>query len=173
MRIDVSSANFTAKSHFQPPLRCPPLRPPEVRGFEKGLAEGGLATNSAQNTAKIAPQKRVLLLIRGTQEKRCGKGLNLCSGMDFLGPIPSVHQPLFKCPESVPGVSRSVREGTLFGHSGARGPKGRVDTLSDTRSDTPRFRGHSRGHSGDTSGPRNSCSRPGASQFKMFPFRAS
>ena len=38
--------------------------------------------------------------------------------------------------------------GTLFGHSGARGPKGLGDTPSDTPSgapsDTPHFRGHSR-----------------------------
>ena len=73
------------------------------------------------------------------------------------------------CPESVPGVSKRCPGhsgdtlGTLFGHSGARGPKGPGDTPSDTPSDTPHFRGHSRGHSGDTSGPkgpRDSCSRP-------------
>ena len=43
-----------------------------------------------------------------------------------------------KCPESVPGVSKrcpghSVDTlGTLFGHSGARGPKGPRDTPKDT-----------------------------------------
>ena len=56
-----------------------------------------------------------------------------------------------KCPESVPGVSKCVPDtlGTLFGHSGARGPKGPRDTQRDPR---------------DTSGPkgpRDSCSRSG------------
>ena len=66
-------------------------------------------------------------------------------------------------------MSRTLRDtlGTLFGHSGARGPKGPGDTPPHTLSDTPRFRGHSRGHSGDTpgpKGPRDSCSRPAGSQ---------
>ena len=80
-----------------------------------------------------------------------------------------------KCPESVPGVSKRCPGhcgdslGTLFVHSGARGPKGPGDTPPDTLSDTPSFRGHSRGHSGDTSGPKGpkgprDSSRPGRSQ---------
>ena len=54
----------------------------------------------------------------------------------------------------VPRVSKRCPEhsgdtlGTLFGHSGAQGPKGPGDTPSDTPADTPRFRGHARGHSG-------------------------
>ena len=63
-----------------------------------------------------------------------------------------------KCPESVPGVSNGCpghsRDtlGTLFGHSGAWGPKGPADT---------------RGHFLDTSGPkgpRDSCSWTRSSQ---------
>ena len=78
-----------------------------------------------------------------------------------------------KCPESVRGVSKRCLGrsgdtlGTLFGHSGAWGPKGPGDAPSDTPSDTPGFWGHSRGHSGDTlgpKGPRDPCSRPGRSQ---------
>ena len=56
-----------------------------------------------------------------------------------------------KCPKSVPGVSKRCpgHSGhTLFGHSGARGPKGPGDTPSDTPPDTPHFRGHSQAHSG-------------------------
>ena len=63
--------------------------------------------------------------------------------------------------------------GTLFGHSGAWGPKGPGEALSDTPSDTSRFRGHSRGHSGDTSGPRDSCSRPGGSQSWLLKWTIS
>ena len=65
-----------------------------------------------------------------------------------------------ECPKSGPRVSTECQRrcpghsgdilGTLFGPSGARGPKGPGDTPSDTPSDTPCFWGHSRGHSGDT-----------------------
>ena len=50
-----------------------------------------------------------------------------------------------KCPESVPRVSGTPFRhsgdtlGTLFGHSGARGPKGPRDTPWDTLLDTPVF----------------------------------
>ena len=83
-----------------------------------------------------------------------------------------------KCPESVPGVSkRCLRHsgdtlGTLFGHSGTRGPKGPGDTPWDTLGDTPVF-GDTLGDTpGDTSGPkgpRDPCSRPGGSQAFCVP----
>ena len=76
-----------------------------------------------------------------------------------------------ECPRSVKKVSGHSGDtlGTLFGHSGARSPKGPGDTPSDTPSDTPHFRGHSPAHSRDTSGLkglRDSCSRPAGSQLK-------
>ena len=72
--------------------------------------------------------------------------------------------------KSVPRVSKRCLGyfgdtlGTLLGHSRARGPEG---PETPSLQPPPRFRGHSSGHSGDTSapkGPRDSCSRPGASQ---------
>ena len=58
--------------------------------------------------------------------------------------------------------------GTLFGHSGARGPKGPGDTPWDTPGGTPVF-GNTLGDTpGDTPGPKGSrdpCSRPGGSQI--------
>ena len=78
-----------------------------------------------------------------------------------------------ECPKSVPRVSGTPFRhsgdtlGTLFGHSGARGPKGPGDTPWDTPGDTPVF-GDTLGDTpGDTSGPkgpRDPCSRPGGSQ---------
>ena len=44
------------------------------QGFRKGVGGRGLATNSAQNTAKILPWKCVLLLIRGRRKKAAEKG---------------------------------------------------------------------------------------------------
>ena len=70
-----------------------------------------------------------------------------------------------KCPESVSGVSRRCPRhfgdtlGTLVGHSGARGSKGRTHPVGH-----PRFRGHSRGHSPGHSGPGNTCSWSAGSQ---------
>ena len=70
-----------------------------------------------------------------------------------------------KCPESVPRASKRCPGhsgdtlGTLFGHSGARAPKGPGNT--HTLGDTPR----------DTSGPkgsRDSCSWPGSSQSMVY-----
>ena len=90
---------------------------------------------------------------------------------DPLGPgLRSVQKVSRECPQSVrtPFWHSGDTLGTLFGDSGARGPKGPGNTPSDTPSDTPHFRGHSQGHSGDTSGPRDSCSRPAGSQCMLL-----
>ena len=74
-----------------------------------------------------------------------------------------------RCPESVPGVSKRCPGhskdtlGTPFGHSGAPGPKGPGDTLSDTPSDTPRFP-DTLGDTPGPKGPRDPSSRPQGSQ---------
>ena len=57
-----------------------------------------LATNTAQNTAKIVSQNCVLLLTRGHSNRVQQKGLNLWYGRDSLVPAPSLHQPLLKPP---------------------------------------------------------------------------
>ena len=64
--------------------------------FRKEVGGRGLATNNAQNTAKIVSQNGVLLLIRGHRKRGQKKGLNLWCGRDFLVPTPSVRQPLFE-----------------------------------------------------------------------------
>ena len=72
-----------------------------------------------------------------------------------------------ECPRSVKIKGVPDTPGTLSGHFlDTLEPEARRarDTPSHTPSDTPHFRGHSPGHSGDTSGPRDSCSRPGGSQ---------
>ena len=49
MRIDMSSANFTAKSHFQmSPLEMPPFRAPEI-------GQEGLYSNDAGNNKHLPP----------------------------------------------------------------------------------------------------------------------
>ena len=67
-----------------------------------------------------------------------------CPMGSLRGPSGPGHQK--KCPETVPRVSERCPGhsgdtlGTLFGDSGARGPKGPGETLCDTPSDTPVFR---------------------------------
>ena len=73
--------------------------------FRKGVGgQRGLATSSAQNTAKIVPQSCVLLLIRGDRKKGAEKkkGPNLRYCRDFLAPTPSVRQPLFETSDLIP-----------------------------------------------------------------------
>ena len=75
-----------------------------------------------------------------------------------------------KCPrvsQTLQGHSRTLGHsgdtlGTLFGHSGVRGPKGHEDTALDTPSDTPIFRDPS-DNPGDTRA-RDSCRGPAMSQ---------
>ena len=69
---------------------------PIVRGFEKGVGGRGLATRSAQNTAKMPPRIVSSYFIRGHRKTGQKKGLNLGCGRDFLEPTPSVRQPLFE-----------------------------------------------------------------------------
>ena len=66
------------------------------RGFKKGVGGRRLATNSAQNTAKVLPKNCVLLLIGGHRKRVQKKGRNLWYGRDFLASTPSVRQPLFR-----------------------------------------------------------------------------
>ena len=61
----------------------------KIKGFEKGLE--GLATNSAQNIAKNAPQNRALL-IRGQRKKGAEKRPELMRGREFLAPTPSLFE---------------------------------------------------------------------------------
>ena len=79
-----------------------------------------------------------------------------------------------ECPKSVPTISRTLCShsgdtlGTLFGHSGARGPKDPWTPLR-TLPRTPPFSGTPSGaHSGHLNsgpkGPRDSCSRSGGLQ---------
>ena len=80
----------------------------------------------------------------------------------------SVQKVSRECPECQKGVPATP--GTLSGHfldspepGARRAPETPRRTLPRT---PPVFRGHSRRHSGDTSGPRDSCSRPAGSQPK-------
>ena len=97
----------------------------------------------------------------------CYRSLSGPSGPKCPGSVPGVSLGVSlgpfgprapECPKSVPRVKKVSRtlweqsrdtSGTLFGHSGARGPKGPRDTPRDTPG---------------PGGPRDSCSRPGRLQ---------
>ena len=85
----------------------------EWQRFRKGVSKRGLATNNAQNTAKILPQKCILLLIRGQRKKSQKKGRDLSS----------VRQPLFETSEDHMIVAEKVlRPGGAYNGS-IQGPQ--------------------------------------------------
>ena len=61
------------------PVACPPPSRTQMKSniqrFRKGVGGRGLATNSAQNTAKHVSQNSVPLLIRGHRKKKTEKRL--------------------------------------------------------------------------------------------------
>ena len=67
-----------------------------ISEVSKGVGGRGLATNSAQNTAKFSPII-VFSYSSGSIGKRVqNKGRNLWYWRDFLAPTPSVRQPHFE-----------------------------------------------------------------------------
>ena len=70
----------------------------ECQRFRKGVGGRGLETNSAQNTAKNAPQNCVVLLIRGHRKRGYRKKARICGE----GGISSCQPPLSANPFSKP-----------------------------------------------------------------------